>query len=192
VTDGRGRMASHLASLPVLPPGYDRPPAPAVAPPEPGPLEQGWMVGFAFGQIPARTLSALVATRRAIRVTPWRMLVLEGTGPVPDLPGVITAPGDPLLAVIACTGAPGCSQARGDTRALARSLVSRLPPGLRLHVSGCAKGCAHPLPADLTLTATAQGYDLIRNGTASDTPALTNLTPQAIQDHLKVPDAPRL
>ena len=46
--------------------------------------------------------------------------------------------------------------------------------------------------ADLTLTATGSGYDLIRNGTASDTPSLRGLTPQAVEDHLKAFHAPHL
>ena len=61
----------------------------------------------------------------------------------------------------ACTGAPACPQGQGDTRTLARQLAPLLPKGRALHLSGCAKGCAHPAPADLTLTATGQGYDLI-------------------------------
>ncbi|MGB4907800.1 MAG: precorrin-3B synthase, partial [Tabrizicola sp.] len=87
---------------------------------------------------------------------------------------------------------PGCPQALGDTRTLARQLAPLLPKGQILHLSGCAKGCAHPGPADLTLTATAQGYDLIRHGSASDTPSLTGLTPEAILNHLKDPHAPSL
>ncbi|MBL9045943.1 MAG: precorrin-3B synthase [Tabrizicola sp.] len=192
VTDGRGRMAAHLAKGAVLPAGFDRPPAASLPPPRPGPLEHAWMVGFAFGQIPAETLAALVATQRAVRVTPWRMLILEGLGEVPDVPGVITSPDDPLLNITACTGAPGCAQALGETRALARELVTRLPEDVHLHLSGCAKGCAHPSPAEITLTATGHGYDLIRNGTASDTPSQRNLSPQAIQDHLKAFHAPPL
>ncbi|MCX7286342.1 MAG: precorrin-3B synthase [Rhodobacterales bacterium] len=192
VTGGRGRMAAHLAKGAVLPPGFDRAPAPSLPSPRPGPLDQDWLVGFAFGQIPAETLAALAATRRAVRVTPWRMLILEGPGKVPDLPGVITSPDDPLLDVTACTGAPGCPQALGETRALARDLATRLPRGVQLHVSGCAKGCAHPSPADLTLTATGKGYDLIRNGTAADMPSLTGLDARAIQDNLKALHAPHL
>jgi len=45
-----------------------------------------------------------------------------------------------------------------------------------LHVSGCAKGCAHPTAAPLTLTATPGGFALIRNGTASGTPLREGLS----------------
>ncbi len=51
-----------------------------------------------------------------------------------------------------------------------------------LHVSGCAKGCAHPGPAALTLTGTAAGFDLIRNGTAADAADAT-LPPETIAQH---------
>ncbi len=121
-------------------------------------------MALAFGQMTAQTLAAL-ADLGPLRITPWRMVLVEGAAQMPDLPDLITAPDDPLLRVIACTGAPGCAQALGPTRPLARALAPHLT-GI-LHVSGCAKGCAHPRPAPLTLTATPHGYTLIRNGTAA-------------------------
>jgi precorrin-3B synthase len=189
--DGRGRMATHLAQGAVLPAGFDRAPAAALAPPLPGRLEQGWLVGFGFGQMRAETLAALVATQRAVRVTPWRMLIVEGLAVLPDLPGLITDPGDPLLRVTACTGAPGCPQAHGPTRDLARALAPQVGRG-HLHVSGCTKGCAHPQAAPVTLVATPQGYDLVRNGKAADAASLTDLSPNRIADYLKDPDAASL
>ena len=81
---------------------------------------------------------------------------------------MITDPADPMLRVVACTGAPGCVQARAATRPLARALAPHLDR--LLHVSGCVKGCAHPAAADLTLTATPGGFALIRGGTAADAP----------------------
>ncbi len=140
----------------------------------------------------AETLHAVAALGHEIRPTPWRMLLLVAAITLPAVPGLITDPADPVLRITACTGAPGCPQGLGDTRSLARDLAPHLPPTRTLHISGCAKGCAHPAPADLTLTATGQGYDLIRSGTASDTPSLRGLTPQAIQDHLKAFHAPHL
>ncbi len=167
--DGRGRMAAHLSQGAVLPVGFDRPPAPAQSAPQPGRLEHGWLVGFAFGQMQADTLAALVATQRAIRVTPWRMLIVEGLDELPDLPGLITSAADPLRRVVACTGAPDCPQGLAATRPLARALASRVPAGRTLHIAGCAKGCAHPGVADVTLVASGDGFHVIRNGTARDT-----------------------
>ncbi|MCB2128271.1 MAG: precorrin-3B synthase, partial [Rhodobacteraceae bacterium] len=115
----------------------------------------------------------------ALRITPWRMILIEGAAGAPSIPGLITDPADPMLRVTACTGAPGCPQALIATRSLAR----RLAPGLgtHLHVSGCAKGCAHPGPAPLTLVGRADGtVDLIRNGTAADLPSRTGLAPASL------------
>ncbi len=115
------------------------------------------------------------------------MLLLEGAAPdlldlpdLRDLPGLILRADDPMARVIACTGAPGCQQALAPVRALAAHLAAQVPPGARLHVSGCAKGCAHPGPADLTLLATATGFDLIRQGTPRDLPHQRGLDPSQI------------
>ncbi len=102
---------------------------------------------------------------------------------MPDLPGLITRPNDPMLRVIACTGAPGCLQAAQPTRSLARSLAPHLPDGAVLHVSGCSKGCAHPGATALTLTAQAAGFDLIRDGHARDLPVRWGLTADYLTAH---------
>ncbi|MBS0565548.1 MAG: precorrin-3B synthase [Proteobacteria bacterium] len=180
--EGRGRMAAHLART-ALPARFASHPAqPGMAePPAPGPTPQGILIGFEFGQIPAETLSRLANTG-PVRVTPWRMLLIEGAANAPDLPGLITLPADPRLRVIACTGAPGCPQGLAATRPLARALASLVPAGQRLHVSGCAKGCAHPGAAPLTLVARPGGtFDLIRNGSAADPPGETGLTPDKLK-----------
>ncbi|MEO5614275.1 MAG: precorrin-3B synthase [Cypionkella sp.] len=143
------------------------------APPKPGTFAQGQLVGFEFGQMQAETLAAL-AELGPLRVTPWRMLLIEGLAEAPQIPGVITQPDDPMLRVVACTGAPGCLQAHAATRPLARALAPKLTE--TLHVSGCAKGCAHPTAAPLTLTATPTGFALIRDGTASGTPLRDGLS----------------
>jgi precorrin-3B synthase len=191
VTNDRGRMAALIARG-VIPEDCDSAPAYALPQPEPGLHADGALVAMAFGQMRAETLAALATFGHEIRPTPWRMLFLVGAKALPDYPGLITDPADPILRVTACTGAPACPQARGDTRQLAWSLALHLPRGQALHVSGCAKGCAHPGPSGLTLTATLSGYDLIRDGSASDTPSLTGLSRQAIPDLLKAPHAPSL
>lgn len=162
---GRGRMAAHIARTP-LPATLsgDAPPAPAMPRPAPGMRPEGALVALEFGQMRAETLAEITAP---VRVTPWRMLLLE-TRTLPNHPDLITDPADPLLRVVACTGAPGCPQALAETRALARRLAPHVPPDALLHVSGCAKGCAHPMPAPLTLVATGTGFAMIRGGRASD------------------------
>lgn len=186
---GRGRMAAHLTRA-TLPEGFAIRPAALVPPPGPGLQPEGALVGFVFGQVQAETLAAVADLGHDLRLTPWRMLLIAGLQALPDLPGLITAPDDPLLRVTACPGAPGCGQAHGPTRALARALAPLAGDGL--HVSGCAKGCAHPGVAPITLVATVQGHDLIRNGTAADTPHLTGLSPARIAEVLKDRHAPPL
>ena len=184
ISGKRGRMAVHLARGAVLPEIFNEVPAPSAASfsPEPGPAAQGVLVGFEFGQVPAELLDGL-SELGALRVTPWRMLLIEGISAMPDLPGLITRPHEPMLRVIACTGAPGCLQAAQPTRALARSLAPHLPDGVVLHVSGCAKGCAHPGPTAVTLTAQAGGFDLIRDGNARDLPLRWGMTAEDLLAH---------
>lgn len=180
--EGRGRMAAHLARGAALPDDFMRveasgTPAPA---PAPGPLAQGFLVGFEFGQMSAEILSIL-AEFGPLRTTPWRMLMIEGATKAPAIAGLIATPDDPRRRTIACTGAPACPQALVATRPVARALAPSLTADRTLHVSGCAKGCAHPGPAALTLVGRPGGtFDLIRNGTTADPPALTGLTSQAL------------
>ncbi len=188
---GRGRMAAHVASG-ALPPGLAAAPVPPAAPfrARPGPCPGGVLVAPALGRLEAATLAAL-ADLGALRPTPWRMLLVEGAAAVPALPGLLTDPGDPLLRVVACTGAPGCAQALGETASLARALAPAVPEGALLHVSGCAKGCAHPRPAALTLTARAGGgWTLIRGGAAASPGRALAALP--IPSDLVADDAPRL
>jgi precorrin-3B synthase len=187
--DGRGRMPDLKASY--LPERFRMFGAMTWAPrrPTPGLYPTGWLVGFAFGQMRAETLSAL-AMLGALRTTPWRMLLIEDLLTAPDLPDLITSPSNPLLHVSACTGAPGCQQGLGATRALARSLAPLVSLGQHLHVSGCTKGCAHPGMADVTVVATPNGYNLIRGGKASDVPHLTDIARNMIAAELaKAPHA---
>jgi precorrin-3B synthase len=175
VTEGRGRMAQLLAHT-ALPQGFTARRAAAAPAPQVGPHPLGLLAGLEFGQMRAETLQAL-AQRGPLRTTPWRMLLIEGATEA-VLPGVITDPANPMLRVVACTGAPGCTQAHAATRTLARGLAPHIKT--LLHVSGCAKGCAHPAAAPLTLTATAVGFDLIRDGSASGAPARIALSPEAL------------
>lgn len=178
---GRGRMRAHLARGAVIPPHLagDTAPNPVADPFQPGLYNGASCIAFAFGQIPAATLHLLTdAARSPIRLTPWHALAFMGQDlahTVANHPDLIATPNDPLLRVTACTGAPGCPQAHAETRSLARSLAVHVPDGSHLHVSGCAKGCAHPGPAPVTLTATPNGFSLVRNRRAGDTPDLTGL-----------------
>ncbi len=166
------------------PPGFH--PAPLgcrTAPrPLPGPAPGGWLVATAFGQLQADTLARL-AEQGDLRLTPWRMLLVEGARSAPALPGLLTDPADPLLRVVACSGTEGCHQAAGPTRPLARALAGVVPAHGLLHVSGCRKGCAHAEPT-VTLVATRAGYDFVRHGKAGSAPDRQALRADALATHL--------
>jgi precorrin-3B synthase len=191
ITNGRGRMAALIAQG-TIPPDCTLAPAEPLPTPTPGLRPDGALVALAFGQMQAETLHHLAALGHEIRPTPWRMLFLLGAQTLPAIPGLITDPADPILRITACTGAPACPQALGETRRLARALAPHLPAGQALHLSGCAKGCAHPGASPLTVTASDTGYDLILDGSASDTPSLRGLAPEALSAVLKAPHAPPL
>jgi precorrin-3B synthase len=181
VRDRRGRMATHVATgkLPDMFAGRTQP-APALAVPDPGLVASGALVGFAFGQLQSETLSTLATLAPGLRLTPWRMMLAEGVRAMPQHLGLVMRADDPLLRVIACTGAPTCPEAFAETRELAASLAPHIPAGTRLHVSGCTKGCAHPVPSALTLVGTADGFDLVRDGSPRDVPAMRGLARASI------------
>ncbi len=98
--------------------------------------------------------------------------------------GFITDVADPRLAVSACPGRPACASAWTTAPADAAQLARLLPGGVTLHVSGCAKGCAHPAAASLTLVGVESGlYDVVPNGTTRDR-AVARLTIDSIMHHL--------
>jgi precorrin-3B synthase len=85
--------------------------------------------------------------------------------------GFILRSDDARRYVVACAGAPACGSAAFSTRRLAPAVAQAALPfldgSLTIHLSGCAKGCAHPGAAALTLV----GPDrLVVQGRAGDTP----------------------
>ena len=115
-----------------------------------------------------------------IRLTPWRAFIVVGinSNHADDFAatlaraGFVVDPGDPRLAIVACSGAPACANAARAVQAEALEFVPFVPPGLGivLHVSGCEKGCAHGRAAPFTLVARESGYDLVLDGKAADEP----------------------
>lgn len=179
-----GRMSRHAAPLPDWACG-NVPPAPALSAIAPGPVRLGTAHGVPFGQMEASLLASALADPDALamRVTPWRVLVIEGAR-CGSVPGLIDHAADPLLRAHACPGAPFCAQASIATRDLAR----RLAPVVTgtLHVSGCAKGCACSHATDLTLTGRAGRFDLARKARAGSPTEQTDLEPAAVLAHLGV------
>ncbi|WP_376875847.1 precorrin-3B synthase [Albirhodobacter sp. R86504] len=183
VVDGRGRMAAHLKRRDIgLPAAFDHMIAPwdRQPPPNPGPHELGYFAGFAFGQMTADIVSHIAKSCDFIRLTPWQLILMEGLADAPAIDGLVTNPADPIRRVRACTGAPGCPQALQATRDLARALAPSVPEGKLLHVSGCAKGCAYPASTQRVLIGRENGFDLVKNGRASDTPEEHSLSVPAL------------
>ncbi|MDJ0448586.1 precorrin-3B synthase [Methylocystis sp. JR02] len=144
-------------------------------------------------------LASLAASQAGgeLRLTPWRAILIPA--PSADAAQSIIAAArardlivsheDPRLAVVACPGAPECPQARGDTRgALARlaPLAQKLAgkDGVGLHISGCAKGCARPGNAPVTLIADDGRFNLVDTGGASDAPQSKGLDIDAVESAL--------
>jgi len=89
--------------------------------------------------------------------------------------GFWTSSDEPRANIALCSGIAGCGSAFYDTGAAAETLLEHAPDlldgSLAIHLSGCAKGCAHASIAPLTLVGAPSGYGLVVNGTASSGPA---------------------
>ncbi len=173
------RMARTVAAHGLPPEWQGTAPGPIGAVLQPGGCAQGTLFGAAFGQLPAREFAGLFekSGATAIRVTPWRLIMLEGGAAIPA-PAFVTDGADPLMTTDACPGAPLCPQAQVATRGIARALAPRVPGSL--HVSGCAKGCARMGAADITLVGNAGRFDLVKQGRAGDEPCQTRLTEETL------------
>ena len=141
-----------------------------------GPLGGGFGAGVPFGSLDAAMLVAL-AGLGDMQLTPWRaILFADSSDPAPlRALGLIVDPADPRLSISACPGRPGCASASVETREIAAAL--RPAPGIKVHVSGCSKGCAHPGPAAITFVGRDGRFDLVRGGRASDMPHRRGLSP---------------
>ena len=158
----------------------------------------GWLpalrafgIGLPFGQMDSAILQRLCTLSQrhgdgVLHLTPWRAIILSGIGTadasalrreIEEHPAALVIDADdPIRSVSACIGRAGCPSGSVDARADARALLRagvRLPS---LHVSGCAKGCAHPGPAAITLVGAAGRYGLVRAGRAGDTAQTGGLT----------------
>ncbi len=177
-----GRMARHAAPLPAWAVGTVMPAAPSPAP-MPGRWAGGLACAVAFGRITATALERLGDQPgwTALRLTPWRMILVEGDleGILP--PGLSCDPTDPLRHVDACPGCPECPQASVETRMLACRLAPHVAG--RLHVSGCTKGCAGIAPADVLLAGHDGRYTLSFPTTDAAAPARTALSIADILAH---------
>jgi precorrin-3B synthase len=168
-------------------------PAAARAPVRPVGVGPGYIgVAAPFGRFTADQMERIAAEARGeIRLTPWRLVLLPGTGAdalarLRDH-GLITDPDDPRRAVVACPGRPDCPSGAIDTRTIAATLAP-LAAGhadVALHVSGCPKGCARPWPTAVTLVGRDGRLDLVVGGRADAPPAATGLDAATAADAVR-------
>ncbi|ESZ72613.1 cobalamin biosynthesis protein CobG [Mesorhizobium sp. L103C119B0] len=143
-------------------------------------------IGLPFGSMPAQNLIEL-ASRASnlgtaeIRLAPGRALLFLGQPSSANHPlrataaalGFVTTAADPRTRIAACPGTPACASGQIATRDIAETIAAEMTDSLdfTLHISGCAKGCAHPGPAALTLVGGENGAGLVVNATAKALPA---------------------
>jgi len=143
-------------------------------------------VGLAFGHADSKSLERLAEAADAaraigIRAAADRALMIIGLTET-AAPAFVTAAkslgfivdtGDPRRRVIACAGEPICASAHIASRALAPLVARIAAPHLgdtrQIHISGCAKGCAHGGDVALTIVGSPDGCALITNGSARGT-----------------------
>ena len=169
-------------------------------------------VGLPFGHADADALERLAdvagtAGSYGLRAAPGRTLLTIGltkqsaagfVAAAKQL-GFVTRADDPRRHVLACAGAPLCTSAYIATRAMAPGIAAAAAPHLTsdatIHISGCAKGCAHPAAATLTVVGTGGDCALVANGSARDTPfaaAPVNELLAAIERYLREREATRV
>jgi precorrin-3B synthase len=157
-------------------------------------------IALAFGHADATLLDRLADTAAisgasGVRTAPGRTLFAIGLTPE-TAPAFVAAAeqlrfivraDDPRRSVVACAGAPICAAAHIAARALAPLVANEIAPyrddAFTVHISGCAKGCAHAAPAALTVVGTRNGCALVADGSARDVPftlVATNELPVAM------------
>ncbi len=143
-------------------------------------------IALPYGSMPADKLIALTQTALTlgateIRLAPGRAFLFLGQPPSANAPlqhsaaalGFVTSATDPRTRIAACPGTPACASGHIATRDIAETIAAENADLLdfTLHVSGCAKGCAHPGAAALTIVGDENGAGLVVNATAKALPA---------------------
>jgi len=143
--------------------------------------------GLAFGHADAATLERLAeaastAGASGMRAAADRTLMMIGlthetaaaVAAAAERLGFIVRANDPRRQVVACAGAPVCAAAEIAARAMAPRIAEIAAPlvgrAFTIHVSGCAKGCAHAAPTALTVVGMPDGCALIADGATHDVP----------------------
>jgi precorrin-3B synthase len=142
-------------------------------------------IGLAFGHTHTDALLQVVRAAaahwaRAVWPAPDRTMLLIGASAA-DAPsltaaaeqlGFVVHAGDPRRRIAACPGAPACASGLIPARSLASALAPILESigGIAVHISGCSKGCAHPMPAALTVVGSPRGCGIVHHGSARTAP----------------------
>ena len=138
-------------------------------------------IGFPVGHTHAGTFNNLLRVAHDLRAggfrtAPGRALLVVGLTGSSALEftaaarrwGYITEPRDPRRRIIACAGAPICKSGEIEARALtppvARGAIMLLRRDEMIHISGCAKCCAHQGAATLTVIGRDGRCDLFVDG----------------------------
>jgi precorrin-3B synthase len=146
-------------------------------------------VGLPFGHADAATLECLAeaactggaigmhaATSRALMIIGLTQETASAFAAAAEHLGFIVRAGDPRCRVVACAGAPICSSAHIAARAIAPLVANIAAPHLRgsrqIHISGCAKSCAHAGKAALTIVGRPDGCAIIADGSVRDQPVV--------------------
>lgn len=137
----------------------------AAAPLAPGPLGEDLVALVPLGLLTAEMVRSLVEVRGALRVTPWRSVVVPGgaarAGELAEA-GFATAPDSPWFVLTACAGAPSCGRTTTATRDLAREAAPFVDPtGPALHVIGCDRACGHPARDHVTVLDPTSAADIL-------------------------------
>jgi len=183
-TDAHALRASLAGMLSDEPPPTPRPPAEPIGSHRLNDGRVAYGIALAFGYTEAAVLRRFAhAAERcgaaSVQPAPGRALLTVGlaaaaTDQLADFAaaaGFVVRPDDARRYVVACAGAPACRSAMLSTRQVAPAIAQAARPfldgSLTIHVSGCAKGCAHPGAAALTFV----GPDrLVVHGRAGDVP----------------------
>ena len=166
--------------------------------------------GAQLGVAQARGLARIAEEHGAgeLRFTPHQNVLIPGiaSGRRREVEAALTALGLAWTAsafrsrLIACTGAPGCQFALGDTKRRAEEIALRLEAGaggerpLSIHISGCHHSCAQHTTADIGLLATrdpgggSELYQLWLGGELLDTARFG----QKYASQVPASDVPRL
>jgi precorrin-3B synthase len=158
-------------------------------------------IGLAFGHTDARSLGELIDAAKesgavGVRTAHRALLVIcacaeatTGLTAAAERLRFITRADDPRRYIATCAGAPICASAQIPSRAVApvvaTAAASLLDGSFVLHLSGCAKGCAHPGESALTLVGRRGGCNVVVNGTAGDAP-VGSVATEALPSRLAV------